>query len=223
MTSDEESSYTKGFFATFCDTAYAPKGDNDVDNWDGGLNPDSHRLLELLGGDNVVYQQIRQAGQYLFRARELIKELEKSGKTKMDDIPQQTAEEILLNLTKFSQNPAMRWFISILAMHEVVSECYKLCAKENWPTDTKNWTDAQYNAVVTYCLSRQVNFSKSQDDDSMYQAIEAMKTCLKARPNEARMHVMLGNFYMVTGYATKANEHLERALELDEKNCFASH
>ena len=57
----------------------------------------------------------------------------------------------------------------------------------------------------------------------MYQAIEAMKTCLKARPNEARMHVMLGNFYMVTGYATKANEHLERALELDEKNCFASH
>ena len=204
--------------------AYKPKNHpGAADSWTVGLLNDADRLKEYLGEESLVFQGIKETGELFLRARAIVGELETAGMTTMDDIPVESAKEVCEALSGIARGPYLRFYTVIFVLHSVVQECFLKLKPEEY--SQLPWTDAQYHAVVTSALLFQVLSNGMSDDDSASEreVIKACQACIKARANDARMHVMYGNFLMIRGFMNDAKEQLEKAIELDEQGCFGAH
>jgi tetratricopeptide (TPR) repeat protein len=108
-------------------------------------------------------------------------------------------------------------------MVEVVQDCW-----DNKFHNASEWTDVEFNAAVIYSFGCQLTFqTRTQRGAGGTEAFikEANRTndaCLVARPNDAAMHVVNGNFLMVQGQWLDAIESLQRAVALDESDNFGA-
>ena len=210
---------------------YAPKDGSDNDNWMGGLELDETRIRDHLGGENSsVFVAIQQTGDYLFRVRKIIKELELSATTNKteDELDDAVADEVNEWMSCFARSPAMRFYKPVIAIHSFVVDCFMKRQKKPSQYNELPWSDSQYNAVVTYSLFCQIHLMRDQHnrekkEQMISEIIRSMTACLEARPNDATMHVCFGNFLFFNDYSQDAKEYLEKALEIDEDLCFGSH
>ena len=198
-------------------------GSDDDDNWMEGLLIDGDRLCNHLEKISPVFLSIQQTGDYLLRVRNLIHQLELSGATAVENIPDDVADKINENMSNFTRAPASRFYE--FNIHPILFTC--LTKRRPKECNDLPLSDSQYHAAVSYCLVCQHSFAAAANEGvrrkRMDKTIAAMSECVKARPDDAAMHVTFGNFLLVNGFSEGMNQHLEKALQIDEQLCFASH
>ena len=202
---------------------YEPK-DGECDSWTNSIIvPDREELLTHLGEESPVYVAIKQAGEDFLRARMIVRELIENGTTSRDTIPDNLADEVCEAMSCYARSPPSRFFNSRFVAHNVVVECFTKRGVNEGGDSELQWTDAHYNVVVTSAFWFQFMAMVLEDEEIWPNVISSMESCLKARPNDARVHVMFGNWLMVHGFANDGREHLEKALGIDEEGCFGAH
>lgn len=189
------------------------------DDWKGGLQINGDRLEEYLA-ESPVLASIQTAGEHLLHARRIIKDLESSG-TASKDMDDAIADELCKAMSRYCRTPAMRFFNSLL----ITKQPFLQAVMKRGPKKFSElpWTDAQYNAQVTYCFLAQVMHMNQKSEDSTREIVRCMDACIKARPDDATVYVMFGNWLMINGFMQDAVEHLEKAVKLDEDACFGSY
>lgn len=208
------------------EASYALKEGNESD-WTGGLlTLKESRVRDHLGEDSPVFASIRRAGECLARVRELVFGSEGAARVTPSDVSVEVADEVNEAMSRFSRNPAFRFYNSIVSAHTALIACSCKRAPKNLLH--LPWSDAEYHAVVSHVFTLEIASLKHRRDNKpssevTSEVIKYMSACLRARPNDATMHLSMGNFSMANGLTEGAREHLEKALRIDEKGCYGAH
>jgi hypothetical protein len=96
--------------------------------------------------------------------------------------------------------------LNINYLHIFVEKLVMLELVTDFPPKDAEWTDVEFKSAVVYSFGFQVMMFRMsyQRGDRRAQAFtveanRAKKVCLEARPNDATMYVVAGNFLMVQG------------------------
>jgi tetratricopeptide (TPR) repeat protein len=197
-------------------------------SWADGLVVNKERLEEVLDDTSPTFQSIKACGELLRTARICLSDLlEGAEKLEEGENREQSKADLMEALSSFVRTPACRFYTSFICIDQTVMEV----VQDFWDNKFHNaseWTDVEFNAAVIYSFGCQLTFqTRTQRGAGGTEAFikEANRTndaCLVARPYDATMYVVNGNFLMVQGQWLDAIESLQKAMIIDESDNFGA-